>query len=75
MNAADIVTVLNCGRGGCACTRAMRCGEGNTHCPAHDDERPSLSVTGRNGRVLVHCHAGCEQRAVIEALRAMGLWR
>ncbi len=43
-------------------------------CPAHVDLRPSLSVTSRDGRVLVHCHAGCPQSAVIGALRREGLW-
>lgn len=43
-------------------------------CPAHDDRNPSLSLTERNGRILVHCHAGCSQEAVIDALRARGLW-
>jgi phage/plasmid primase-like uncharacterized protein len=44
-------------------------------CPAHDDKRPSLHVSeGRNGKVLVKCHAGCSQQAIIEALRARGHW-
>jgi len=43
-------------------------------CPAHDDRTPSLSITDRNGKALLHCFAGCEQRAVIEALRARGFW-
>lgn len=43
-------------------------------CPAHADLRPSLSVTSRDGLVLVHCHAGCTQSAVIGALRREGLW-
>jgi putative DNA primase/helicase len=43
-------------------------------CPAHVDLRPSLSVTARDDRVLVHCHAGCAQSAVIGALRRQGLW-
>jgi len=43
-------------------------------CPSHDDRTPSLSITDRNGKALLHCFAGCEQRAVIEALRARGLW-
>jgi len=31
-------------------------------CPVHDDRTPSLSIgTGRNGIVLLHCHAGCSQ--------------
>lgn len=48
---------------------------GLCRCPAHDDSTPSLSVRdGSNGKVLVKCHAGCSQDAVIEALRARGLW-
>jgi hypothetical protein len=44
-------------------------------CPAHDDHNPSLSITeNAGGRVLVKCRAGCSQRAVIEALRSLGLW-
>lgn len=38
-------------------------------CPAHDDETQSLSVkTGRDGRVLLHCFAGCEFSAIVAAL-------
>jgi putative DNA primase/helicase len=44
-------------------------------CPAHDDHEPSLSLSdGHDGRLLVHCHAGCEQRDVVEALKVQGLW-
>lgn len=44
-------------------------------CPAHDDSRPSLSISaGKNGKVLVRCHAGCDQRDVIAALSDRGLW-
>ncbi|MCB2080988.1 MAG: toprim domain-containing protein [Novosphingobium sp.] len=44
-------------------------------CPAHDDSRPSLSISmGKNSKVLVHCHAGCDQRDVIAALSERGLW-
>jgi putative DNA primase/helicase len=43
-------------------------------CPAHDDANPSLSVTeADNGKILFHCHAGCSQGAVIDALRDRGL--
>lgn len=49
-------------------------GQGNQYsarCPAHDDKRASLSVsTGRDGRILLHCHAGC---AVTDILDALGL--
>jgi putative DNA primase/helicase len=44
-------------------------------CPAHNDHTPSLSIRyGREGKVLVHCFAGCEQGQVIAALKARGLW-
>jgi hypothetical protein len=45
-------------------------------CPAHEDRlTPSLALRdGDGGRVLVHCHAGCDQKAVIAALRARDLW-
>lgn len=38
-------------------------------CPAHDDRSPSLSIReGRDGRVLLRCHAGCEIEAIVHAL-------
>lgn len=44
-------------------------------CPAHDDRDPSLAIgETRNGKVLVYCHAGCDQRDVIAALRSRSLW-
>lgn len=43
-------------------------------CPAHDDRNPSLSLSDDNGKILAYCHAGCEQSAVIAALKALGLW-
>jgi putative DNA primase/helicase len=43
-------------------------------CPAHDDRNPSLSLREADGKILVHCHAGCEQRAVVAALKSRGLW-
>lgn len=50
-------------------------GQGWTaRCPAHDDREPSLSIRDADGKVLVHCHAGCEQRDVIVALKERGLW-
>jgi putative DNA primase/helicase len=48
---------------------ARRSGNGWTaKCPAHDDRQASLSVgTGRDGRVLVKCFAGCTPQAVLAA--------
>ena len=44
-------------------------------CPVHDDSNPSLSLsTGKDGKVLLRCLAGCDQAQVIDALRARGLW-
>ena len=37
-------------------------------CPAHSDARPSLVLTRRDDRVLVHCHAGCRTSALVAAL-------
>ncbi|MGE5568911.1 MAG: CHC2 zinc finger domain-containing protein, partial [Rhodospirillales bacterium] len=65
MTAADIAHAL----------RGRRSGAGwMARCPAHDDRSPSLAIHERDGRVLVHCFAGCGQEAVIEALRERGLW-
>jgi len=66
MQAAEIARALH----------GRRAGRGwKARCPAHEDHTPSLSITaGNDGRVLVHCHAGCDQTAVIDALRAQGLW-
>lgn len=44
-------------------------------CPAHEDRDPSLSIRDADdGKVLVHCHAGCDQSVVICELRSRGLW-
>ena len=38
-------------------------------CSAHDDHKPSLSITeSDDGRVLVRCHAGCTAEAVCSAV-------
>ena len=38
-------------------------------CPAHADKSPSLSIgEGDDGRILVHCHAGCSADAVVAAM-------
>ncbi len=38
-------------------------------CPGHDDRSPSLAIKdGDDGRVLVHCFAGCETEDVLSAI-------
>lgn len=48
-----------------------RTGQAMAQCPGHDDRTPSLSVTRIEGRVLLHCHAGC---ATDDVLASLG-WR
>jgi putative DNA primase/helicase len=46
-----------------------RSGKGWTaRCPAHDDQRNSLSISeGEGGRLLLYCHAGCTFEAICRA--------
>jgi hypothetical protein len=46
---------------------------GVVRCPAHDDKSPSLQISDGGADVTVHCHAGCDFRAVRDALRSLGL--
>jgi hypothetical protein len=48
------------------------CGKGwQARCPGHDDSTPSLSIAvGREGRVLLKCHAGC---GLADILTPLGL--
>ena len=47
-------------------------GYGLAYCPAHPNTRtPALSLKdGRDGKLLVYCHAGCTGNDVLAALRA-----
>lgn len=73
IDVGKILSALTCGNR-CPCSFAARRGWGAVHCPAHADPTPSFSVKEVDGRVLVHCFAGCDQPAVIDALRERGLW-
>lgn len=45
-------------------------GQRMRQCPAHRDSSPSLKIDpGDDGRVLLHCHGGCEWAAVLRALK------
>lgn len=42
---------------------------GAARCPAHPDSNPSLSINeGRDGRVVLHCHAGCTVGDIVAAV-------
>lgn len=55
--------------------RALRgfrsCGENQYQacCPGHSDNKASLSIsTGNDGKLLLHCHAGCSLEQILEPL-------
>jgi hypothetical protein len=63
-----IRSLCRCSNPRCDCQKD----EGNVHCPAHDDNSPSLSVTTTgDGKTLFKCHSGCTQDAVLTALRGV----
>jgi 5S rRNA maturation endonuclease (ribonuclease M5) len=37
-------------------------------CPAHDDKNPSLAVSVKDGKILLHCHAGCSTENIVAAI-------
>jgi len=44
-------------------------GQYSARCPAHDDNRNSLSVSvGKDNRIICHCHAGCAPEDITAAL-------
>lgn len=51
--------------------RASGDGKWIARCPAHEDKSPSLSILEKSdGRVLIHCHAGC---GALDILASIGL--
>lgn len=61
MTAHDILSRLQGVQGGH--------GQWTARCPAHDDRQNSLSIgEGKDGRVLLHCHAGCSLDKLTAAL-------
>jgi hypothetical protein len=37
-------------------------------CPAHEDKSPSMRVTQRDGKILLHCMAGCVPDDILAAI-------
>lgn len=37
-------------------------------CPAHPDKTPSLQITEKPNDLWIHCHAGCDQDSILEAV-------
>ena len=75
VNIQAIADALSCQSGLCGFHHRSGNGKISTHCPAHHDQHPSLSLEeSRDGKVLFYCQAGCSQDAVIAALQQKGLW-
>ena len=53
----------------CDLVRETGPGKFIARCPAHDDRSPSLAIREcDDGRVLLHCFAGCEVESVLTAV-------
>jgi len=65
MNAQELTAAL---------TGRWRGSYGTARCPAHGDRNPSLQLSDGDTAILLKCHAGCESRNVIDALKSRGLW-
>ena len=43
-------------------------GRWTARCPAHDDKTPSLAVRDVDGKLLLHCFAGCSSYEIVSAV-------
>src|SRR5580658_345522 len=54
---------------GCEPVAGYEDGSWSSKCPAHDDSSPSLSINlAGDGRLLLHCFAGCRVEDIVETL-------
>jgi len=75
LSITEMASALSCGSPGCPCQQENRPNEWQVHCPAHNDQSPSLGITtGSNGQPIFTCRAGCESSGVITALTEKKLW-
>jgi predicted protein tyrosine phosphatase len=46
------------------------CGDGwSAQCPSHEDVNNSLNINiGDDGRILIHCFAGCSAQEIVAAV-------
>ena len=65
MTATDFVSVLTSRE-----LSPRKAGNGwESRCPGHEDRNASLSVsTGHDGKILLHCHAGCAVEIILGAI-------
>ena len=61
---ADVLAALE--SNGCKVQQAN--GGWKAQCPAHEDRNPSLSISDKGDKVLLHCHAGCTYPEILTAL-------
>ena len=65
MNSEKLQTILNTLEG----VKQLSEDKYQACCPAHDDNKPSLSISeGADGRILLFCHRGCETTEILQAL-------
>jgi putative DNA primase/helicase len=75
MSAAGDIAIALAGR------RAQRLADGSylvscplsSHGKGRGDRNPSLQISAGESQLLVHCHAGCDPRDVLDELRRRGL--
>ena len=48
--------------------KAGRNGDYMALCPGHNDTKPSLSIKEADGKILLHCHAGCNLADILKPL-------
>jgi hypothetical protein len=74
MSVSLILQALECTQVDCPCHATARSGFGNSHCPAHPDETPSLTIAlTRDAAQVWVCWAGCKPKEIDQALRERGL--
>jgi hypothetical protein len=49
--------------------KKVKAGNGfNVVCPSHPDRSPSLSVTEKDGKILLTCRAGCSTHSIVQSM-------